>query len=54
MVEQSTETQESALKTAGADMVRCEQVSGTSREGRKELETLLEFIRKGDLFLLLV
>jgi DNA invertase Pin-like site-specific DNA recombinase len=37
-----------ALKAAGCEVIRAEKVSGTSRKGRKELETLLEFIRDGD------
>ena len=28
--------------------IREEKISGTSRQGRKELETLLEFLRNGD------
>jgi len=37
-----------ALEAAGCDIIRKEKVSGTSRKGRTELETLLEFIRPGD------
>lgn len=37
-----------ALKKAGCEIVRSEKISGSSRQGRKELETLLEFIRPGD------
>ena len=36
------------IKAAGCDVVRSEKVSGTSMKGRSELETLLEFLRKGD------
>jgi len=40
--------QEEALRTAGCEVVRSEKISGTSREGRKELETLMEFLREDD------
>src|SRR3974390_2863399 len=40
--------QETALKAAGCDLVRAEKASGTSRNGRAELELLLEFMRPGD------
>ena len=40
--------QEAALKGAGCGIIRSEKVSGTSRQGRKELDTLLEFLREGD------
>ena len=36
-----------ALKAAGCEVIREEKVSGGSREGRKELETLI-FLRPGD------
>ncbi len=40
--------QEAALRAAGCEVIRSEKVSGTTREGRTELATLLDFIRKGD------
>jgi DNA invertase Pin-like site-specific DNA recombinase len=40
--------QEAALKAAGCEVIRSEKVSGTSRDGRTELETLLQFVRAGD------
>jgi DNA invertase Pin-like site-specific DNA recombinase len=46
--EQSTDIQEEALKRAGCELVRTEKKSGTSREGRAELQTLLDFLRSGD------
>lgn len=46
--DQSTDTQVERLKAAGCQVVRTEKVSGKSREGRRELETVLEFIRPGD------
>lgn len=46
--DQSTDSQHADLKAAGCDVVRTEKVSGKSREGRTELETILDFIRPGD------
>ena len=46
--EQNLETQLDALKAAGCDIVRSEKLSGTTRKGRQELETLLAFLRPGD------
>jgi DNA invertase Pin-like site-specific DNA recombinase len=40
--------QEQALRNAGCEVIRCEKVSGTSRNGRSELELLLAFLRRGD------
>ena len=40
--------QEEALKSAGCEIIRAEKVSGTSTQGRDELNTLLEFLRDGD------
>jgi DNA invertase Pin-like site-specific DNA recombinase len=37
-----------ALKAAGCETIRQEKVSGTSVQGRDELNTLLDFLRKGD------
>ncbi len=45
---QDLTVQEEALKAAGCEVIRKEKVSGASREGRKELDTLLEFLREGD------
>lgn len=36
------------LKSHGAEIVRSEKVSGTSRTGRTELANLMEFMRAGD------
>jgi len=36
------------LERAGCEIIREEKVSGTSRQGREELKTLLEFLREGD------
>ncbi len=46
--DQDLTIQEEALRAAGCDTIRSEKISGTSREGRKELDTLLEFLREGD------
>lgn len=46
--DQDCAVQEAALREAGCDVVRSEQRSGTSLKGRGELETVLEFLRKGD------
>ena len=37
-----------ALNAAGCENIRQEKVSGTSVQGRDELNTLLEFMREGD------
>ena len=37
-----------ALNAAGCENIRQEKVSGTSTQGRDELNTLLEFLREGD------
>ena len=37
-----------ALTAAGCENIRQEKVSGTSTQGRDELNTLLEFMREGD------
>ena len=37
-----------ALNAAGCENIRQEKVSGTSIQGRDELNTLLEFLREGD------
>jgi DNA invertase Pin-like site-specific DNA recombinase len=46
--DQDCAIQEAALTAAGCDIVRSEKKSGTTTEGRRELDTLLEFIRPGD------
>jgi DNA invertase Pin-like site-specific DNA recombinase len=45
---QDTATQVARLKAASCDIVREETVSGKSRDGRTELETILSFIQPGD------
>ena len=46
--DQDLTTQLEALKAAGCEPIRAEKRSGTSRNGRAELDTLLAFLRKGD------
>lgn len=46
--DQDLSIQETALQKAGCEIIRGEKVSGTSREGRKELDNLLQFLRAGD------
>lgn len=46
--DQDLSIQRDALKAAGCEIIREEKISGTSRQGRKELETLIEFLRTGD------
>jgi DNA invertase Pin-like site-specific DNA recombinase len=46
--DQSLDLQRAALKAAGCTIIREEKRSGTSREGRTELESILDFIREGD------
>lgn len=47
--EQDLEIQHSALRHAGCTVVRSEKVSGTSLDGRTELQTLMQFLRAGDI-----
>jgi DNA invertase Pin-like site-specific DNA recombinase len=47
-IEQDLSIQEAALRAAGCTIIRAEKASGTSREGRSELATLLAFLRPGD------
>ena len=46
--DQDLTIQQEALTAAGCEIVRSEKVSGTSVQGRDELQTLLEFVREGD------
>jgi DNA invertase Pin-like site-specific DNA recombinase len=45
---QDYSTQVDRLKAAGCTVVRAEKISGTSRQGRAELDTLLSFLQSGD------
>jgi DNA invertase Pin-like site-specific DNA recombinase len=46
--DQDYSVQEQALRQAGCDVIRAEKASGASRNGRTELDLLLEFLRPGD------
>lgn len=46
--DQDLTLQREALQAAGCEIIREEKISGTSRQGREELKTLLEFLREGD------
>jgi DNA invertase Pin-like site-specific DNA recombinase len=46
--DQDCTIQEAALRAAGCEVIRSEKASGTSRDGREELATLLQFVRTGD------
>jgi len=46
--DQNLDAQISALNAAGCGMVRTEQKSGASLEGRPELKTILDFIHPGE------
>jgi DNA invertase Pin-like site-specific DNA recombinase len=48
---QDTATQEAKLKAAGCTLIRTETGSGGSRSGRSELVSILEFIRSGDVLI---
>tara|TARA_R100001132_G_scaffold27509_2_gene34499 strand:- start:4503 stop:5114 length:612 start_codon:yes stop_codon:yes gene_type:complete len=45
---QDLQIQIDALEAAGCSVVRYEKVSATSRNGRTELQALLDFLREGD------
>jgi len=47
-IEQDLAIQRAALKAAGCDVIRTEKASGFRRDGRTEVQSLLEFLRPGD------
>lgn len=49
--DQNLDIQETALRTAGCDLIRSEKRSGTTTAGRAELQTVLDFLRKGDVLM---
>jgi DNA invertase Pin-like site-specific DNA recombinase len=49
--DQDLSIQEVALKAAGCEVIRAEKRSGTTTEGREELRTVLDFLRKGDVLM---
>ena len=46
--DQDLSLQEAALRAAGCQIIRAEKKTGTRREGRTELDILLQFLRPGD------
>jgi DNA invertase Pin-like site-specific DNA recombinase len=46
--DQDLSIQEKALRAAGCAVIRAEKRTGTRREGRAELQILLDFLRAGD------
>ena len=46
--DQDLQIQLERLKAAGCEIIRLQTGSGASREGRTELETVLQFLRTGD------
>jgi DNA invertase Pin-like site-specific DNA recombinase len=46
--DQDLTIQREALKAAGCEVIREERVTGTSRKGRVELDTVLQLLREGD------
>ena len=46
--DQDTDLQLAELKAAGCETIRTEKKSATTRQGRTELATILDFIRAGD------
>jgi hypothetical protein len=49
--DQDLEIQIKALKAAGCEVIRSEKRSGTTTEGRAELQTVLDFLRSGDVLM---
>jgi hypothetical protein len=49
--DQNLDVQESALRTAGCDLIRSEKRTGTTTAGREELRTVLDFLRSGDVLM---
>ena len=46
--DQDLSLQEASLRAAGCQVIRAEKKTGTRRDGRSELDTLLQFLRPGD------
>jgi len=49
--DQDLAIQRQALKAAGCEPIRSEEVSGTKLKGRDELTSILDFIREGDVLI---
>lgn len=50
-LDQDLTLQQTALKAAGCSVVRAEKASGTRRDGRTELQVLLDFLQPGDVLM---
>ena len=49
--DQDLTIQVTKLKETGCEVIRQEKITGTTRDGRTELRTLLDFIRPGDILM---
>jgi DNA invertase Pin-like site-specific DNA recombinase len=47
-IDQDLRLQRAGLKAAGCEVIRAEKASGSRRDGRTELQVLLDFVRSGD------
>jgi DNA invertase Pin-like site-specific DNA recombinase len=47
-LDQDLSIQRTALKAAGCSVIRAEKASGSRRDGRSELQVLLDFVQPGD------
>src|ERR1700704_456166 len=47
-LDQDLSIQRTALRAAGCEVIRAEKASGARRDGRTELQVLLDFLREGD------
>jgi DNA invertase Pin-like site-specific DNA recombinase len=47
-IDQDLRLQRAALKAAGCNVIRAEKASGSRRDGRTELQVLLDLVRPGD------
>src|SRR5271166_2464120 len=47
-LDQDLTVQRQALRAAGCSVIRAEKASGSRRDGRSELQVLLDFLRAGD------
>jgi DNA invertase Pin-like site-specific DNA recombinase len=49
--DQDLSIQEEALRAAGCNVIRAEKRSGTTTEGREQLQTVLDFLQPGDVLM---
>jgi DNA invertase Pin-like site-specific DNA recombinase len=47
-IDQDLRLQRATLRAAGCDVIRAEKASGSRRDGRTELQVLLDFLQPGD------